>query len=88
MEDEEIKKMLKKIFANIFENVKEEDVIFDGEHEEFDEWDSLTHMNLVSALEEHFGISFNVDDISEMESVTKVFSTVKRFLEQKEGEAK
>ncbi len=83
MEDNEIKEKIKKIFAKVFDSVEEKDVIFDGKHEEFDEWDSLTHMNLISALEEEFGVSFSVDDISEMDRVTKVLETIKRLLKKK-----
>ena len=79
MTDGDTEDMIRKVFTNVFESVKEEDVIFDGKHEEFDEWDSLTHMNLVSALEEEFGISLSVDDISEMDSVMRVLETVKKL---------
>jgi acyl carrier protein len=82
---DEFEERIKNVFTSVFDTVKPEDVIFDGKHEEFDEWDSLTHMNLVSALEEEFGISLSVDDISEMDTVTRVLETVKRLLKQKGG---
>lgn len=85
MADEDIQGRIRNIFTKVFDSVKPEDVIFDGKHEEFDEWDSLTHMNLVSALEEDFGISLSVDDISEMDTVMKVLQTVKKLLEKKGG---
>ena len=87
MNDEELKTRLAKIFAKTFQNVKEADVIFDGQHEEFEEWDSLNHMNLIASLEEEFGISFDVDDISEADRVSKVFTVVKK-LQNKKGDAK
>lgn len=85
MADDDIQGRIRNVFMKVFDSVKLEDVIFDGKHEEFDEWDSLTHMNLVSALEEEFGISLSVDDISEMDTVTKVLQTVRKLLEKKGG---
>ncbi len=85
MADGDVEERIKKVFTSVFESVKYEDVVFDGKHEEFDEWDSLTHMNLVSALEEEFGISLSVDDISEMDSVMRVLETVKKLQNGKGG---
>lgn len=33
------------------------------------QWDSLGHLGLISALEEAFGISFDVDELFEVENV-------------------
>ncbi len=85
MGEDEIPRRVRDVFTRVFESVRSEDVVFDGKHEEFDEWDSLTHMNLVSSLEEEFGISLSVDDISEMDTVTKVLQTVKRLLKNNGG---
>lgn len=43
------------------------------------EWDSAAHINLVMALEEQFGVSF---DVSEMESMT-TFADLLAVLEAK-----
>jgi len=32
-------------------------------------WDSLTHLNMTVAVEEHFGVSFTTDDIMQMQNV-------------------
>ena len=85
MADGDTEEKIRKVFTNVFESVNGDDVIFDGKHEEFDEWDSLTHMNLVSALEEEFGISLSVDDISEMDTVMRVLETVKKLQKSKGG---
>lgn len=34
--------------------------------EDLENWDSLTHMNLISALEEEFQIEFTDDEITEL----------------------
>lgn len=35
-------------------------------------WDSIGHMSLVAAMETHFGIEFEVDEIMEMVDVRKI----------------
>lgn len=35
-------------------------------------WDSLGHLRLVTALQERFGIEFDVDEIMEMENVGRI----------------
>jgi len=32
-------------------------------------WDSLTHLNMTVAIEEHFGVSLTTDDIMQMQNV-------------------
>ncbi len=40
-------------------------------YNEIDEWDSIGHMNLISALEEQFKITFETDDIVDFSSYKK-----------------
>ncbi len=35
-------------------------------------WDSIGHMNLVAAMEDAFGVEFEVDEIMEMVDVRKI----------------
>ena len=35
-------------------------------------WDSMRHVNLVTALEQHFNVSIDIDDVMEMGSVGKI----------------
>ncbi len=60
----------KKIFINslsIDENKFNEDI----KYNEIDEWDSIGHMTLVSALEEEFKITLETDDIVDFSSFQK-----------------
>ncbi len=41
-------------------------------------WDSVGHMNLVTELESHFGISFDMDEIVALDSVGAVQDLVAR----------
>jgi acyl carrier protein len=44
----------------------------DASPDTVEEWDSLSHMNLVLALEEEFGIQFADEQIVEMLSVERI----------------
>ena len=41
------------------------------------EWDSLSHMEVIVALEEEFNVSFSLDEIVEMNSVARIFGALK-----------
>ena len=41
-------------------------------------WDSVGHMNLVTELESHFGISFEMDEIVGLDSVGAVRAIIAR----------
>ena len=40
-------------------------------------WDSLRHMNLVLALEEEFGVSFNDEELVELLTVGLIIDTIR-----------
>jgi acyl carrier protein len=45
--------------------------------EQVPNWDSIGHMSLVAALEQEFGLQFEVDEIMEMSSPRKIFDILK-----------
>lgn len=49
----------------------EENGIEKLEYQSIDNWDSIGHMTLMSAIEEAFGITFETDDIIDFSSFTK-----------------
>jgi acyl carrier protein len=56
---------LKEIMSQVFD-VPKESINNDSSPDTIDNWDSVNHMNLVLALEQAFGISFEPDEIIEM----------------------
>ena len=44
-------------------------------------WDSVGHLALASSLERIFGLSFNVDDLMEMENVREIVRVLRSKLE-------
>ena len=59
----------KKIFTDTFniDNSKLENL----EYNKITEWDSIGHMTLVAALEEHFKITMETDDVIDLSSFEK-----------------
>ena len=49
------------------------------------EWDSLGHVNLLMAVEEHFQVSFDVADAVDIESIADLIDTIKSYVSQKKG---
>ena len=45
------------------------ELVDDASPERISGWDSLTHLNMTVALEEHFGVSLSTDDIMQMQNV-------------------
>ena len=70
--NETLTKLLSKVFevpaANITPELTSADV---------SKWDSLTHMDLITSLEETFQVSFEFEEIVAMNSVGKIDSLLK-----------
>ena len=56
------KKTYIKVFEEIFE-VEEGMLNEEFTFEKIDKWDSLTHLSLITAIEDAFGVMFDTDDI-------------------------
>ena len=57
------------IFMESFEI--EESKLEGLKYQDIPEWDSVGHMNLMNALEEHFNIELDIDDIIDFSSYEK-----------------
>ena len=68
MERTEIFERLNNVFRDVFDDdaitVTDSTTALD-----IKDWDSLTHITLLSAVEEEFGISFNMKDVVKMKNV-------------------
>ncbi len=60
---DEIRSKIKKSFLEIFQTIIADEFDFNKERAEFENWDSLTHMQLISQIESDFGINFEMDEI-------------------------
>jgi acyl carrier protein len=75
MEREQILKEINVIFIDILDN---EDIVLTDETKasDVDGWDSLTHIQLVVALENHFGIRFTTMEIQGWENVGAILDCI------------
>jgi acyl carrier protein len=48
-------------------------------------WDSMGHVTLASSLEQEFGLTFDVDDLMEMENVKEICRIVQSKLSKVEN---
>lgn len=77
--------MVKEELQNIFREIFEDDSIVlkdDMTAEDIDEWDSLTHIQLIESIETKFGISFTLQEVMGLENVGEFIDLTK----QKTGE--
>jgi acyl carrier protein len=74
-----MKEKIKKIMSSVFMTGKESipDTI---RQENFEKWDSLKHLNLIIALEEHFNVTFEPAEIIDMTDLEKIISHVENKL--------
>ena len=68
MNKKELRIKLKDIFQNIFEDDKIE-LTDDLQAKDVDNCDSLTHMILITEIEEKFEIKFSLKDLNQLENV-------------------
>lgn len=68
---------MKEIMSRVFETAIDE-INDAASPDTIEKWDSLHHLFLVLALEEHFGITFSEEEIVEMLNYVLVIETLKK----------
>lgn len=68
MKKEEILEKLQAIFVDVFDN---EDINIDEDTmaDDIEDWDSLSHVQLIVAIQKEFGISFTSREVKELADV-------------------
>jgi len=49
--------------------------------EDIEEWDSLMHINLITAVQSEFNIRFSMDDIYKMKNVGAMIDIIQKLLD-------
>jgi acyl carrier protein len=70
---------LNQIFIRILK-VQDEDLGKDLSMSEVRHWDSLSHMNLIVAIEEEFNIELSGDEIAEMTTFGSIRDVLQKYL--------
>jgi acyl carrier protein len=71
-----MKAALKEIFVSEL-GIKPESFCDDLTYNSIPEWDSASHMSMIMAVEEKFGLALESDDIVNMTSIEKIVATLK-----------
>jgi acyl carrier protein len=77
MQDDEIKSRLTPIFRDVFAD----DALVVSESmtaEDVPAWDSLSHLNMIVAVEKAFGVKFSVRDVRSLKNVGGLIDMVKK----------
>lgn len=75
MEKDEILNKLQEIFIDLFDD---EDIKIDEDttSKDIQEWDSLSQINLVCALEEDFDIRFTLDELQKLNDIKSILDII------------
>lgn len=70
---------INQIIANIF-NISNEEVLKNLGMDDVNNWDSLSHMNLIVSIEDEFKIELTGDDISEMITFDQIRDVIQKYI--------
>jgi len=71
--------------AEVMKNVLDIDsVSADDSMKTIPSWDSLRHLNLIMALEEHFGVNFEPEEMPELNSVRALSEAIAKHSTESE----
>ena len=73
--EKEIYERLNKVFRDVFDDETIE-VNSETTSKDIEDWDSLEHINLVVAVEQEFGIKFNMNEVTTMKNVGEMVSII------------
>ena len=71
----QIEQRIRNVLASVF-SIDVENIPDNCSYGSFEQWDSLSQMNLVVALEEEFGIHFSFEESSDMLNLAKIYNIV------------
>ena len=78
MSKKQIKDKVKKIFVEIFPELRNRKFVLKKNQSDFKDWDSFNHMKLISTLEEIFGIAFDMTETMEADSPLKIIEMIEK----------
>ena len=75
MNREEVFKRLDEVFQEVFDD-ESIHVTDSTTADDIEDWDSLEHINLVVAIENEFGIKFNMGEVTKMKNVGEMVDII------------
>lgn len=79
MDRQEIFNALTEVFQDVFDD---EDIELTDETtaDDIDDWDSLAHIGLISAVENRFKVKFNMGEVNAMKNVGEMVTLIEQRL--------
>ncbi len=79
MTREEIFEELNEVFRDVFDD---ESIVVTDETtaDDIDDWDSLEHINLMAAVEQQFGVKFNMGQIVTLKNVGEMVDLIESMI--------
>jgi acyl carrier protein len=71
---------IKAIFLDTFPDMKEGEFDLDKKQEEYENWDSFAHLNLITMAESKFGINLSIDDATSIISARNLLDRIKSHI--------
>jgi|TARA_B100000586_G_scaffold223787_1_gene171081 acyl carrier protein len=71
---------VKAIFLDTFPDMKEDEFDLDKKQEEYENWDSFAHLNLITMAESKFGINLSIDDATSIISARNLLDRIKSHI--------
>ena len=71
---------IKAIFLDTFPDMKENEFDLDKKQEEYENWDSFAHLNLITMAESKFGINLSIDDAISIISARSLLDRIKSYI--------
>ena len=68
---------IKALFLDTFPDMKEDEFDLDKKQEEYENWDSFAHLNLITMAESKFGINLSIDDATSIISARNLLDRIK-----------
>ena len=78
--EKEVKDEIKNIFYDVFQNINENNFVWDKQQKDYENWDSFTQLNLITLSEAKFDISLTLDESIEIKSANELFECIKVHL--------
>ena len=75
MSREEILVILREIFFDVFGN-ENIDINDSTSADDIEEWDSLTNISILAAVQDEFSVSFEIDEIVSMKNVGEMLDAI------------
>ncbi len=81
MDRQDIIDRLNEVFSDVFDD-DEIEVDEETTADDIEDWDSIEHINLISAVESEFGIRFKMGEVSGMNDVGEMISIIEERTEK------